>query len=109
MTRRAEFSKATKLARFNYAGGKCEVCGQKIISGAEYDHAVEETLTHDNSFENCVCMCGRCHARKTKQRRPEIDKTRRVFEKRAGLRKSSRGFRKAPDGWDSFNRRWRDE
>jgi 5-methylcytosine-specific restriction endonuclease McrA len=108
MANRAEFSKKTKAARFLHAGGCCEVCGQKITTGAEYDHAIEETLTHDNSFENCVCMCGRCHARKTKDRRPEIDKTRRVTEKAMGLRKTKRGFPKAPAGYSTFTRSWKE-
>lgn len=107
MTRR-EFSKSVKLARFEHAQGHCEICGNKIITRAEYDHAQEDYIGGDNSFENCRCLCVKCHAVKTAKSRPAIDKTRRVFEKRAGVRSSGRGFQKAPPGYDSFNRRWRD-
>ena len=88
MARTAEFSKRTKLDAFERAKGKCETCGVKIHSGAEYDHIIEETLTHDNSLANCRVNCAKCHAVKTKRNRPEIDKTRRIFEKRAGLRRT---------------------
>lgn len=106
---RAEFSKKTKLARFEFAKGHCEECGCKIVGSAEYDHDKEDYIGGDNSFENCRVLCGKCHKRKTRKNRPQIDKTRRIIEKRAGLRKSSRPMRKAPDGYDTFNRRWRDE
>lgn len=95
---RAEFSKKTKLARFEHAKGHCEDCGCKIIGSAEYDHVIEDTLTHDNSFENCRCLCKKCHSRKTKKNRPQIDKTRRIYEKRAGVR-SKRPFPKRQNPW----------
>lgn len=106
---RSEFSKATKLARFEHAGGRCETCLQRITGVAEYDHLIEDTLTHDNSFENCRCVCKKCHSLKTKANRPQVDKSRRIYEKRAGVRKPRSGFRKPPPGYDSFNRRMRDE
>lgn len=87
---RQEFSKRTKLAAWQRCGGKCECCGQKIISGVEYDHIIEATLGGDNSLENCRVMSAKCHARKTSERRPDIDKTRRGFEKRIGARKKSK-------------------
>jgi 5-methylcytosine-specific restriction endonuclease McrA len=108
MTKRLEFSAKTKLARFEHAKGHCENCGDLITGVAEYDHAVEAYLGGDNSFENCRCYCRRCHARKTKQRRPEIDKTRRILKKRTGV-KSGRGFQKPPPGYDSFKRKWRED
>jgi len=93
MSKRAEFSKATKLAAWDRCRGLCECgCGQKILGTPEYDHVIEETLTHDNSLENCMVMAKRCHRLKTSENRPEIDKTRRILEKRAGVRKG-RGFR----------------
>jgi len=93
MSKRAEFSKATKLAAWERCRGMCECgCGQKIIGRPEYDHVIEDTLTHDNSLENCMVMAKRCHRIKTDENRPEIDKTRRILEKRAGVRKG-RGFR----------------
>lgn len=96
---RAEFSKATKLAAWKRSGGHCECgCGQKIVGTPEYDHIIEETLTGDNSLENCMVMSKRCHRLKTSENRPEIDKTRRIAEKRAGVRKRQ-GFK----GWRKFS------
>lgn len=102
---RAEFSKKTKLARFEFAKGRCEECGHKIIGTAEYDHASEDYLTKDNSFENCRCLCSKCHDVKTAKNRPAIDRTRRIYEKRAGVRSTRpmpgskrSGLRKRMDG-----------
>lgn len=83
---RSEFSKATRLARFEHAGGCCEACGQKIHTRAEYDHVIEAYLGGANSFDNCRCLCQPCHRAKTQKSRPDIDKTRRIYEKRAGVR-----------------------
>jgi len=91
---RTEFSKKTKLAAFERANGHCERCGNKILTHAEYDHRLPDYLGGDNDLANCVCLCPKCHGRKTKEQdRPAIDKTRRTLEKRAGLRKG-RGFDK---------------
>lgn len=104
---RAEFSARTKLEAFERAKGRCETCGRKIMSGAEYDHIIEETLTHDNSLENCRVQCAKCHAVKTKRNRPKIDKTRRIIKKRAGIKPrkgpplpgtKASGIRKRMDG-----------
>lgn len=89
-----EFSKATKLAAWQRANGKCECgCGVKIIAGdgPEYDHKIEVALGGDNSLENCRVMRLRCHKSKTEDRRPNLDKARSGFEKRikARGRKSS--------------------
>jgi len=104
---RAEFSKSTKLAAFERAGGHCEKCLQRITTGAEYDHIKEDYISKDNSLSNCMCLCKKCHAIKTKASRPAIDKTRAIYEKRAGARKSkgrpmagtkASGFKKKLDG-----------
>lgn len=93
---RREFSEKTKIAAFNRAGGKCEVCFTTIHSGAQYDHIIEEYLTHDNSLENCKVLCAKCHGVKTQKSRPEIDKTRRILKKRANVKHGR--FRKPPPG-----------
>jgi 5-methylcytosine-specific restriction enzyme A len=91
MTVRKEFSKKVKLAAWQRSGGICECgCGVKIITGVEYDHIVEDTLGGEPTLENCRVMSKRCHDLKTRTRRPEIDKTNRVFEKRINARKKSR-------------------
>jgi 5-methylcytosine-specific restriction endonuclease McrA len=89
---RQEFSKKVKLAAWERCGGICECgCGQKIISGAvEYDHIIEDALGGEPTLDNCMVMRKRCHDGKTGKRRPALDKTRRVIEKAAGARKTSK-------------------
>jgi 5-methylcytosine-specific restriction endonuclease McrA len=113
---RAEFSKKTKLLAWDRCGGHCEAtfkghCNHaRIIGTPIYDHILVEYTSHDNSLENCQVLCSRCNKIKTyKADRPAIDKTRRIIEKRAGLRKSCRGFRKPPDGYDPWTRRMKGE
>ena len=101
---RQEFSKSTKLARFDLAKGHCETCGQKILTGAEYDHAVEDYVGGANTLANCRCVCKRCHGQKTQDNRPAIDRTRRIYEKRAGVRDKRRGFKKPPPGYSAWTR-----
>lgn len=103
---RREFSKATKLAAFERSGGRCECgCNQPILGTPEYDHRLEDYVGGANDIENCMVMSKRCHRLKTDRNRPEIDKTRRIAEKRAGVRQG-RGFR----GWRKMNGDivWRD-
>lgn len=95
-TTRQEFSKATKLAAFERANGHCEVCLSKIITRAEYDHRIPCALGGDNSLENCVCSCPKCHRTKTSERDvPAISKAVRLNEKRAGARVKRGGFSKS--------------
>lgn len=106
MSKRAEFSKATCIARFKHAKGCCETCGNEIVGGAEYDHAVPCAVGGTNDFDNCRCLCVRCHRIKTsKVDVPQIAKSVRIFEKRAGVRKTRpmpgskrSGLRKRMDG-----------
>ena len=95
---RAEFTKQTKLRRFEHAKGHCERCGNRILTSAEYDHDQEDYIGGANSFENCRCLCRRCHAEKTAENRPEIDRTRRIYEKRAGVR-TKRKFPQMVNPW----------
>lgn len=86
---RAEFSKTTKRAAWDRCGGVCQCgCLQPIRGTPEYDHIIEDTLGGGNELDNCAVLDPKCHARKTKARRPEIDKARRGQEKRIGLRES---------------------
>lgn len=103
---RREFSKSVRLQAWERSGGHCECgCGTKILGTPEYDHRLEDYVGGANDLANCMVMSKRCHRLKTNANRPEIDKTRRIFEKRAGVR-TGRGFR----GWKRMNGeiRWRD-
>lgn len=100
---RQEFTKKTKIAAWERAHGHCEQCRSKIFTRAEYDHIVEDYIGGDNSLENCRVLCPKCHKAKTRESRPAIDKTRRIIEKRAGVRQG-RGFPKPPPDYDPWTR-----
>lgn len=107
---RSEFPKRVKLDAWTRSGGACERCHQKIITTPEYHHHVPAAIGGSNDIGNCEVLCVRCHRVETSNVTvPEVAKSARVFEKRIGLRKSGRGFRKSPPGYDAFNRRMRDE
>jgi 5-methylcytosine-specific restriction protein A len=100
------------LRAWDRCGGNCEAtfdghCNRaKIIGTPIYDHIIVDYVSKDNSLENCQVLCAKCNRIKTDTMdRPEVDKTRRILEKRAGIRTSrpmdgSRrsGFRKRMDG-----------
>lgn len=96
-SRRAEFSKATKAAAMLRAGGLCECCGLKIVGTPEYDHILPAALNGGNDLGNCMVMDPKCHRRKSSgtgiDGNPEIARTKRLQEKRLGLRAKKRGFR----------------
>lgn len=102
---RSEFTKRTKLAALARAGEVCEECLLRPV--AEFDHAIPAAIGGGNDLANCVALCRRCHANKTRKRDvPQIAKSKRIAEKRAGVRKSKRpmpgsrasGWRKRMDG-----------
>lgn len=94
---RAEFSKATKAAAMLRAGGLCECCGLKIVGTPEYDHVTPAAIGGSDDLDNCRVLDPKCHRRKSHGKgidgNPEIARTKRLQEKRLGLRKKSRGFR----------------
>lgn len=85
---RAEFTKATKLAAFKRANECCEDCGNLITTRAEYDHIVPAAIGGRNDLDNCQCLCRKCHRRKTDTDWPAIARSTRLYEKRAGVRKT---------------------
>ena len=109
MSKRTEFPKSVKLKRFEYAKGRCETCTQKIVGTAQYDHVVPDAVGGAADFDNCRVQCVRCHRVKTSTKDvPEISRSTRIYEKRAGVRKTSRGFQRHPEGYDPWSRTWRD-
>jgi 5-methylcytosine-specific restriction endonuclease McrA len=103
---RKEFSKSTRAARYKHANGHCEDCGLSIQGIPEYDHDKEDYFDGSNDFANCRCLCRKCHDFKSAKNRPAIDKTRRIIEKAAGLRKTKRGFQRPPVGFNTWTREW---
>ncbi len=108
---RQEFSKATRISAWDLAGGVCQCgCRQKIVGTPEYHHIVPAALGGSNALENCSVLSKRCHRVLTaKTDVPQIAKSRRIFEKRIGVRGTGRGFRKAPPNYDAWSSRMRDE
>lgn len=99
MTKRSEFSKKTMLQAWERCGGYCECgCGLKIIGSVEYDHyPVPAALGGSNELENCRVLSKKCHRLITATKdQPAISKSQRIYEKRAGVRKTKRPFPKRP-------------
>jgi len=108
MTRRAEFTKHTKLAAWERCNGVCECgCGLKIIGRPEYDHyPIPAALGGSNDLDNCRVLSKKCHRWITAQKDiPELAKSQRIFEKRIGIR-SKRPFPTRPKS-QQWGRNWR--
>ena len=99
---RAEFSTKTKLAAWERCKGHCECgCGRKIEQ-AEYDHyPIPASLGGSNDVDNCRVLSKKCHRRITETKDiPELSKSQRIYEKRAGVRKpKGRPFPKRVNPW----------
>ncbi len=96
MTRRAEFTRATKLAAWDRCGGRCECgCDRKLYPGdIEYDHRITCEMGGGNSPANCVVLSKACHGMKThKVDAPRRAKSRSVRAKHVGADKPKRKMR----------------
>jgi 5-methylcytosine-specific restriction endonuclease McrA len=102
VSRTAEFSKPVKREAVKRAKGSCEAvgewyglepgqrCGASLSHGLNFDHIILEANSHDNSLENCACVCIPCHRYKTAKRdTPLAAKTARQQDKAVGIRKSA--------------------
>lgn len=98
---RDEFPAQVKVARFEYAKGRCELCRKLIVSVAHYDHyPVPASLGGPGTFENCRCLCRLCHERVTRETdQPGIAKSKRIAETRMGLRAPKRKIPQRADPW----------
>lgn len=75
---RANFDKPTKRAALARSEGLCEAsgafyglsegrrCNLPLAQGVEFDHFDLDANSKDNSLENCMAVCIRCHAWKTR-------------------------------------------
>jgi len=100
--KRAEFSDKIKGQAWERCGGMCESCGEVIRSGngPEYHHVIDAAIGGDNTLENCQVLCIRpCHKAVTDDHRPAITRTKRLYEKRIGLRGTKRPFPKRMNPW----------
>ncbi len=89
LDKRRNFTKATKIAEWEAAVKMCRACWTPIrdYRDGEYDHIIPTSIGGTNSAANIKLLCRPCHARKTKDDRRAIDKTRRILKKAAGLTK----------------------
>ena len=81
---RREFPTKIKVAAFEKCNGKCQKCGVKILSGAQYDHVLPDWLGGEPTIENCEVLCSPCHRIKTKKDVAMIAKAKRVRAKHIG-------------------------
>lgn len=90
MTKRAEFSRRTKLNAWERAGGACEACGRKLFPGdrIEYDHRVTCEQGGGNDLGNCQVLCGWCHNGKTATDARRSAKSRSVRAGHVGAKKA---------------------
>lgn len=104
---RAEFSTKIKVAAFKRADGKCEGCTARLYPGRyQYDHRIPDGLGGEPTLDNCQVLCDSCHSTKTHDHdRPIMAKADKIMKKYAGI-KTKRGFRAAPEGYNSWTRRF---
>jgi hypothetical protein len=98
--RRYNFSDKTKREAWARCDGLCEGCANPIRAGngPEYHHRyLPATEPGSDYLENCMVLCSRpCHRVITDtETTPKRAKTKRVSDKRIGLRQTRQGFR----GW----------
>lgn len=76
-------------------------CNANLSAGVDFDHIIADSLSGDNSLENCAAVCRSCHSFKTRTNdTPKAAKSKRVSDKHLGIKSdkpkiSGRGFAKA--------------
>ncbi len=97
-TKRRSFTKRQRAEAFMRAGGRCEVCGEKLTGTYEIDHIVSIWLGGAHEPSNWRCCCVSCHREITGKQAGVHAKVRRIIktltEPRAPSRMKSRGFSK---------------
>ncbi len=96
------FSVSVKKQRWRHCNGICEgPCAMRIDGRPEYHHYKEKGLGGKGTFENCRCLCKKCHRHITStQSIPLISKADRmrrkhvegIYPRKQKIR--SRGFQK---------------
>ena len=94
--------------------GKKEGCGRPLTARdkwrVEHGDALENGGTEDDNNKGISCEW--CWPAKDAEDHGKAAHSRKTYTKHfvpTADRKSGRGFQKPPPGYDSFNRRWRDE
>lgn len=88
MTNREEFPSKVRIAAFDRAKGRCEVCSAHLFVGKyQYDHIIPTAVGGPPTLENCRVACTSCHGTKTaKVDVPAIAKTARTKAKHIGAK-----------------------
>lgn len=98
---RREFSKSTKREALKRSDKRCEAtgteyglkpgerCNADLSYGVEFDHGLADGLGGDNSLDNCVCVCRKCHRFKTGKDVYRMAKADRVRDRDSGIRRGS--------------------
>lgn len=115
---RNEFTRKTKREAFERANNRCEGSGPRyghpegvrctadFSRGVIYDHDDPDVNSHDNSLQNCRCICQECNKFKTGVTDiPMIRKVDRIRDKRSGALSAKRPFRRPPPGYNPWTRR----
>ncbi len=109
---REEFPAKVKVAAFDRANGRCEVCSARLFVGKfQYDHIIPTAVGGPPTLENCRVACTACHGKKTATVDvPAIAKSERIKRKNIGAKtKSGRpmpGTKRSPwkhkmgNGWE---------
>ena len=98
---RKEFTKAVKVARYKYAGERCEECAACVkFKLYHVDHNDACGLTGEATFANARILCIPCHLEKTKKDVAVIAHAKRMEAKHLGAKQAkqqikSRGFAKS--------------
>lgn len=122
MTRRYEFSKATKREALRRSGMMCEAvgavyglprgqrCNAPLGSGVDFDHyPVPATDRGSDTLDNCVACCRTCHKYKTRTYdTPMQAKGKRVRDRHSGIRKRRRTIPGRRFNGDPIPAVWRD-
>src|ERR1700733_10937001 len=99
---RREFSRKVKQIAFQRCKGRCEGCGNLLVTGdITYDHKIPWELSRDSSLANCQVLCtSLCDRAKTPNDKSVIAKSNRVRNKHIGAVTRSRhpmpGGRRSP-------------
>lgn len=86
--RRREFSAKTKAQAAERAGGHCEQCTRRLLTGDfNFDHINPDEMGGEPILTNCQVLCRSCHHVKTHKDRKTIAKSNHVYRAHIGVRK----------------------
>lgn len=85
--KRKGFTPKQRLAVFEAAEGRCEVCKAKLMPGWQIDHILARTLGGKHEPANWRAICGPCHQPKSVAETKATAKINRIHAREDGTRK----------------------